>query len=176
VDETLRLQKAIHSNYREDYDSDGNYIHDDELELAETTSLDSAERDSIRKLYKSNKAARINFPPTSLRKETLTLPNHAITLHLLAEVNRLLPHPDPIFRLPPPSWAEFIYNLTTLPILPPLEYFAQYSTDDLSDLCKALIDPFQRELLKFNLSPRNKVHIEWMLRVHSINCRHFTSL
>ena len=125
MDESLRIKKESDSNYHEEYDSDGNFIHvDDDLEYAETTSLDSAERDSIRKLYQSNKAARVNSPPTSLRKENLTLPTHDITLHLIAEVNRILPHPDPILRLSPPSRAGFIYDLTTLPILPPLQYFA----------------------------------------------------
>jgi len=145
------------------YDSDYNSNEDDDIKFAETTSLDSEERASIRKRYLSNKAARVQFPSTLLQKENLTLPRHAITLlHLLAEFNRIFPHPGTISRLSPPSRTEFISNLTSLPILPPLEYFAQYSTDDLSCLYQSLIDSFQRELLKFNLSPRNEVHIEWM--------------
>jgi len=158
------------TTFVQDYHSDDNYIHDDdELEFAETMSLDSAERASNRKLYLRNKAVRVQFSPTLLKKENLTLPSHAITLHLLAEFNRILPHPGPIFRLSLPSRAEFIYNLTSLPILPPLKCFVQYSTDDLSCLYQSLIDSFRRELLKFNLSPRNEVHIEWMLRVRGFN-------
>ena len=141
--ENLSNQKARVTTYHTEYDSDGNFLHDDdELELAETTSLDLAERASIQKLYQNNKNARVNFPPSMLLKKNLTLPTHEITLHLIAEVNRLLPYPGPIFRLSPPSRAEFIYDLTKLPILPSLEYFAQYSTGDLSDLYKALIDQF----------------------------------
>jgi len=132
------------------YDCDGNYLHDDdEIEFAETTSLDSEERASIRKLYISNKALRVQFPPTLLQKETLTLPCHDITLHLPLEYNLILPHPSPISKLSPISRAEFIFNLTSLPTLPPLEYFAQYSTDDLSCLYQSLIVSFQRELIKF---------------------------
>ena len=49
------------------YNSDGNYIHDDdEIKFAETTSLYSEERASIRKLYSSNEAARVQLPPTLL--------------------------------------------------------------------------------------------------------------
>ena len=81
------------TTFVQDYDSDDNYIYDDnEIEFAETTSLDSAERASIRKLYQRNKAARVPFPPTLLQKGIFKIPIHAITLHLIAEFNRILPH------------------------------------------------------------------------------------
>ena len=90
--EILSNQKACVTTYHTEYDSDGNFVQDDdELEFADTTSLDSAERASIQKLYQSNKNATVNFPPSMLLKENLTLPTHEITLHLIAEVNRLLP-------------------------------------------------------------------------------------
>jgi hypothetical protein len=63
------------------YDSDYNSNEDDDIKFAETTSLDSEERASIRKRYLSNKAARVQFPSTLLQKENLTLPRHAITLN-----------------------------------------------------------------------------------------------
>jgi len=61
VDDSLPLKSNNNFCYDSDYNS-----NEDDIEFAETMSLDSAERDSIRKLYMSNNAAKVQFSPNAL--------------------------------------------------------------------------------------------------------------
>ena len=125
----------------------------------------------LRQLYLRDNAAKVRFPRTILATENLSLPHHSVTLNLIATFNQVIKHPGKFIGFLPNQRQEFIFQLTSSAILPPIKYFSQYDSSDFTSLYCTLIDTFQLELGEFNLSAVNEVHLEWMLRVRDFNVK-----
>jgi len=65
--------------------------------------------------------------------------------------------------------------ITSVLILPPLEYFVQFFLSDLTSIYCTLIDYFKAELIFFNILPENEVHFNWMLRARGYSVQYGTS-
>jgi len=109
-------------------------------------------------MTRDQETKRISVNLQSLRLKKLAIP-------LIAAFNELCPHPGPQFHLIPFSdRSDFLSLIISASILPPLEYFAQFTLSDLTSIYCLLIDSFRAELFSFNILPDNGVHLSLMLR------------
>jgi hypothetical protein len=106
---------------------------------------------------------RLSFNITSIRLRNLAIP-------LIASMENICPHPGPQFHLLSLSdRSDFLSMIISAPLLPTLEYFAQFTLLDFNSMYCLLIDSFSAELISFNINPDNPVYLSWMLRARGFS-------
>jgi hypothetical protein len=86
----------------------------------------------------------LSFQITSIRLQKLAIP-------LIASFNNICPHPGSQFHLLSlANRSDFLSMIISAPILPPMEYFAQFNVLDFNSMYSLLIDSFSAELTSFN--------------------------
>ena len=69
------------------------------------------------------KRLSVTFPIRNLKK---------LAMPMIAACNTVCPHPGPKFnKLPSSDRSDFLSLIISAPILPPLEYFAQFTVDNI---------------------------------------------
>jgi hypothetical protein len=95
---------------------------------------------------------------------------------MIAACNNICLHPGPQFdQLPLSDRSAFLSMIISAPLLPPLEYFAQFTLIDLTSMYCLLIDSFKAELIAFNINADNPVHLSWMLRARGFSVTYGTT-
>ena len=136
----------------------------------------------IEELYIQNiqdQAAELRLPNAATRiyMDLQDFPLQKLAVPLITAFHKVCPHPGNQFIfVTPPERLAFVSMITSALILPPLEYFFQFSLSDLTSIYCTNIDSFTAELISFNILPENEVHFNWMFRARDYSVQYGTEL